>query len=31
VADRWRANELKAEGIGHQVDKANVVLALAHQ
>ena len=31
VADRWRADELKAEGIGRQVDKANIVLSLPHQ
>ena len=31
VADRWRADKLKAEGIGRQVDKANIVLSLPHQ
>ena len=31
VADRWRADELKAEGIGRQVDKANIVFSLPHQ
>lgn len=31
VADRWRADELKAEGIGRQIDKANIVLSLPHQ
>ena len=31
VADRWLADELKAEGIGRQVDKANIVLSLPHQ
>ncbi len=31
VADRWRADELKAEGIGQQVNKANIVFSLPHQ
>ena len=31
VADRWRADELKAEGIGRQVNKANIVFSLPHQ
>ena len=31
VADRWRADELKAEGIGHHVNKANIVFSLPHQ
>lgn len=32
VADRWRADELKAEGcIGKPVDKANIVFSLPHQ
>ena len=31
VADRWRADDLKAEGIGRQVNKANIVFSLPHQ
>ncbi|MBR5841579.1 MAG: prephenate dehydratase [Bacteroidaceae bacterium] len=31
VADRWRADELKAEGIGRQANKANIVFSLPHQ
>ena len=32
VADRWRADELYAEGcVGHRTDKANIVFALPHQ
>ena len=31
VADRWRADELKAEGIGHHVNKSNIVFSLPHQ
>lgn len=31
VTDRWRADELKAEGIGQQVNKANIVFSLPHQ
>ena len=31
VADRWRADELKAEGIGSQANKANIVFSLPHQ
>lgn len=32
VADRWRADELKAEGcIGENIDKANIVFSLPHQ
>lgn len=31
VADRWRADELKAEGIGCQANKANIVFSLPHQ
>ena len=31
VADRWRADELKAEGIGQQVNTANIVFSLPHQ
>jgi prephenate dehydratase len=32
VADRWRADDLKAEGcIGKNIDKANIVFSLPHQ
>lgn len=31
VADRWKADELKAEGIGCQTDKANIVFSLPHE
>lgn len=31
VADRWRADELRQEGIGQQADKANIVFALPHE
>ena len=32
VADRWRADELNAEGcIGENIDKANIVFSLPHQ
>lgn len=31
VADRWLADDLKAEGISHQVNKANIVFSLPHQ
>ncbi len=31
IADRWRADELKAEGIGTNADKANIVFSLPHQ
>ncbi len=32
VADRWRADDLKAEGcLGTQCDKANIVFSLPHQ
>lgn len=31
IADRWRVDELKAEGIGSQPDKANIVFSLPHE
>lgn len=31
VADRWKADELRAEGISQQTDKANIVLSLPHE
>ena len=31
VADRWKADELRAEGIGQQPDKANIVFSLPHE
>ena len=31
VADRWKADELRAEGIGKQPDKANIVFSLPHE
>ena len=31
VADRWKADELKAEGICQQTDKANIVFSLPHE
>lgn len=31
VADRWKADELRAEGIGRSADKANIVFSLPHQ
>ena len=31
IADRWRVDELKAEGIGCQPDKANIVFSLPHE
>ena len=31
IADRWRVDELKAEGIGNQPDKANIVFSLPHE
>ena len=31
IADRWRADELKVEGIGMNADKANIVFSLPHQ
>ena len=31
VADRWKADELRAEGISQQTDKANIVFSLPHE
>ena len=31
LADRWKADELRAEGISQQTDKANIVLSLPHE
>lgn len=31
IADRWRVDELKAEGIGSKPDKANIVFSLPHE
>lgn len=31
IADRWRIDELKAEGIGSKPDKANIVFSLPHE
>lgn len=31
VADRWKADELRTEGIGRSADKANIVFSLPHQ
>ena len=31
VADRWKADEMRAEGIGKQPDKANIVFSLPHE
>ena len=31
IADRWRVDELKAEGIGCKPDKANIVFSLPHE
>ncbi len=31
IADRWRVDELKSEGIGSKPDKANIVFSLPHE
>ena len=31
VADRWKADELRAEGVSQQTDKANIVFSLPHE